>query len=388
MNTTELPIQPLLSHSQPANNDSINSRSMLLGLIQNYHTVYHIEHRDRPNVLARVLLSLHDFDADQNQLTQVYHHIHPDLEPLQRPNHIIHQENWQEFLGNHSSYGDYLVFFDQEIQQNGIQATVDRYFYRWQLYTSIGSQLQPLVHLAFGLEQQLPEIVSQGLAYLACSYLDVSELLLGPPKGHSTNTTSQILFDLINADQRFDGRMDGSNTFCSAAKLLLKSKPDLLRTYMAEWVPPDEDDPLTDLIQTARRLIHVSARHTRDGQIHLDWFLGGGQLLASALAIRTLATPDSRDTLLRLQYLATICTYVIQGRPKPEPNSTLGNQQLSMAGCIQAVVASGDPKAILIIQSLVKLPLTSASLDTANFIVAFLEKGGIWVKPGTGWASL
>ncbi|KAF7732352.1 hypothetical protein EC973_005248 [Apophysomyces ossiformis] len=399
MNTTELPVETWFSYPRTANHpDPVDSRALLSDLIDRHHTVYHIEHRDRPNVLARVLWSLHKFGANESQLTQAYQNIYPDLEPLQRSNHIIHQNNWQEYLGNHSMYGDYLAFFDHEVERHGIQKTVERYFYQAQLYTSIGSQLQPFVHLAFGLEQELPRIVAQALAFLACSYLDVSELLLAPPEeGHSsTQSTSQILFDMIHADPRFDGKMDGSNTFCSAVKVLLKSRPDLLRTYLAEWVPPEEDDQhqaLDDLIETARQLIHASARQTKDGQIHLDWFLGGGQLLASALAMRTLTTPETKDSLLRLQYLATLCTYVIQGRPGPvtttTTTSTVANSgTLNLAACIQVIVASGDPKAILILHSLVKLPWSPQLLNTAQLIVAFLEKGGIWVKPGTGWASL
>lgn len=35
-------------------------RSLLQALIKNHHDVYHIEHRDQPNELARVLVALHD----------------------------------------------------------------------------------------------------------------------------------------------------------------------------------------------------------------------------------------------------------------------------------------------------------------------------------------
>lgn len=35
-------------------------RSLLKALIKNHHDVFHIEHRDKPNELARVLVALHD----------------------------------------------------------------------------------------------------------------------------------------------------------------------------------------------------------------------------------------------------------------------------------------------------------------------------------------
>ena len=296
-------------------------------------------------------------------------------------------------------YGDYLAFFDHQLEQHGIDGLLEQYFYSSPLQHSLGSQLQPLVHLAFGIEQNLPPVVTQALAYLASTYLDSSELTqLSMSQEHKvTANEDELLFDLVGADQRFGGKIDGSNNFNAAVKVLLKSKFDLLKTYMNVWNTTTARS-LEQLTAIATRLITYS-NHINQGQIELDWFLGGGQLLSSALAIRTLidhcppTLSVDLSSLINLQFLATLCTYIVQGRPPrahyaPYPSaSPLPSPRLDWTDCVSAVVESGDPKTILTMQSLKRAVLyenDSLYLNTANFLVRFVQDG-IWIKGGIGW---
>ena len=45
---------------QPDDQTLAIPRSLLRTLIHDHHTVYHMEHRDIPNTLARVLVGLHE----------------------------------------------------------------------------------------------------------------------------------------------------------------------------------------------------------------------------------------------------------------------------------------------------------------------------------------
>ncbi|KAI9498031.1 hypothetical protein BDB00DRAFT_495571 [Zychaea mexicana] len=413
------------------NNTTLSSsRHMLLGMIKEHHASFLMEHRDRPNVLIRVLVGLHEFGAKDDQLAQVYSQLYPELTPLRRAHVHIDRDNWLEFLGNSGYYGDYLAFFDQQLDELGMKGLLEQYFYTSPLQHSLGSQLQPLVHLAFGIEQNLPHVVTQGLAYTASTYLDASELCELTRQEQEqrqqqpvtlTTTNDELLFDLVGADQRFGGKIDGRNTFHSSVKVLLKSKADLLKTYMAVWQNisstattttatnttssiPQHQQALNQLIAMATRLITYS-NHVNQGQIELDWFLGGGQLLASALAIQTMidhCPPTlSVDSLVNLQFLATLCTYIVQGRPPrahyaPYNNNNytsatapLPSPPLDWSDCVAAVVQSADPKAILTMHSLKRAAHSIGNddhlyLDTANFLVNFVHDG-IWVKGGIGW---
>ena len=285
---------------------------------------------------------------------------------------------------------------------------LEQYFYSSPLQYSLGSQLQPLVHLAFGIEQHLSLVVTQGLAYLASTFLDASELCeespttpkeqLQQPDVASATTNDELLFDLVGADQRFGGKIDGRNTFHSSIKVLLKSKGDLLKTYMDVWhknITQQQQQSLVDqLVVMATRLITYS-NHINQGQIELDWFLGGGQLLASALAIQTLinhcpSTSSVVSSLVNLQFLATLCTYIVQGRPSRahyEITPPSSPQRLDWTDCVATIVESGDPKAILTMHSLKRASDCiddDLCINTANFLANFVQDG-IWIKGGIGW---
>lgn len=304
-------------------------------------------------------------------------------------------------------YGNYLGFFDQQLEIHGLEGVVEQYLYNSVLLYSVGSQLQPLVHLAFGIEQRLPLVVTQGLAYLASTFLDVSEFTSihnDDNNNDDTNATfwndEQLLFDLVGADYRFGGKIDGSNTFHSAVKVLLKSKSDLLKTYIFEWIKRNKHQTLQqrldELVAMSVRLITYSSHQQHVGSIELDWFLGGGQLLSSALAIQTLINHAPSHVhimmpLVNLQFLATLCTYIVQGRPRDMSVSAAVSSSTSFTWeqCVAIIVESADPKAILTLQALKKAqdqhPAdTHLYLQTANFLAHFAQNG-TWVKGGIGW---
>ncbi|KAI9316322.1 hypothetical protein BX666DRAFT_226829 [Dichotomocladium elegans] len=343
--------------------------------------------------------------ASEEQLARAYDHLYSELAPLRLANVRITRDNWQEYLGDPSYYGDFLVFFDQEIESLGLETLLERYLYSSALLGSVGSQLQPFVHLAFGLEQGLPQVVTQGLAYLACTFLDASELIENGAIHDATINSSatstskkedeQILFDLIGADQRFGGKIDGGNTFHSSVKVLLQSKGDLLKTYMAEQPRCAHlKERLNELMILAAKLTTCCHYAIHDnGEQHLDWFLGGGQLLASALAFQTLidhapSTAIDLWPLANLQFLSTLCTYIVQGRPLHRLDTSRLHLS-SWSECTATIVESSDIKAILAFQALRKAytqhPEADVYLETANALKNFALKNGIWVKGGIGW---
>ncbi|KAL0078550.1 hypothetical protein J3Q64DRAFT_1824689 [Phycomyces blakesleeanus] len=435
-------------------------RSLLLTVVNTTHDLYSMECRDRPNVLARLLVSLYELGADKERLSKAYLTEIADLELLRSSvSPTITKTNWQDHLGKQNCYRAYLDFFDKQVTLNGLETVLETYFYTSVLHQSIGSQLQPLVHIAFGLEQNLSPVVVQGLAYLASTFWDVGDFLdaaetaaaaeaaeaeaekikaagvaARSPQQERPLDPEGLLLDLVLSDQRFDGKIEGTNTFGSAVRLLLKSKSDLLGTYVTEWATAgqqlkaedcstDDDNDnkgnngsgsgkrLSSLTRLAVRLMATSARNT-SGTIEMDGFLGG-QLLESALAIQTLANHrlGAQDhslffnRLINLQFLAMLCTYIVQGRPRisniintiNSSGSLVSDRQLSLSSllgwkeCMNIVVQSDDSKAILAIRSLAtardRLGHDSKCLETANLIAKFVQQGSgcRWIKGGTGW---
>lgn len=300
----------------------------------------------------------------------------------------------------YSLYIDYLIFFDEQLSLLGLKETLNTYFYS--IPTSIGSQLQPLVQLAFGIEHELYPIITQALAYYASSYLDVSNILsycqaYTTPSTTLNNTTvmDTILFDLIRSDQRFDGKIEGNNTFQSSVKLLLKSKSDLIKTYMTAWSSAttclDLNQRLDALIHTATLLSSSSSSRNHD----LDWFLAGGQLIDSALAIKKLIRTGEEENdadLVHLLFLSMLCTFVVQGRPAIISTNTTLPSELDWETCIHTVIASSDPKAILALASIHKVAALPQRIDEpslylgiANTLAQFVLQDGTWIKGGVGW---
>lgn len=56
--------QPLKSSSSSDEDDSNISRDLLLDIIQENHLLYHMEKRDRPNNIIRVLVELHQLGGN------------------------------------------------------------------------------------------------------------------------------------------------------------------------------------------------------------------------------------------------------------------------------------------------------------------------------------
>lgn len=209
------------------------------------------------------------------------------------------------------------------------------------------------MHLAFGLEHDLPPLIAQGLAYLASSYSDISDMLYCTNSSITSTENDEedekVLFDLVASDPRFNGKMESSLTSSQASKRLLKTHKLLLTTYIKR--PQLSLERLTRL--AASFLVAEGCKKS----------LAGVQLLESALAIQTLCSlyGERSDELLQVQYLATLCTYVLLDRPSNAILQTHNNSRdNSSAGagdwkaCTVAILDQGDIPSILALKALLK----------------------------------
>ncbi|KAI8077695.1 uncharacterized protein BX664DRAFT_343251 [Halteromyces radiatus] len=333
-------------------------RSCLMNMLHDVHFLYPMECEHRPNILSRVLVCMYELQGDKTQATNAYQQLLSSLHFLRPVSTAIdiHVDNWEKHLGDTTCYKSYLYFFDKEIKQHGMVNTLYRYLNAMPL--SIHAQLQPLVHLTFGLEHDLPLMVSEGLAYYASTLDYASPWIL-----ENTTTTQppcsfdDILFDCIQSDPRFNGVMEGGRPLAAKIKLLLKNHGPLLQQYLSQWFNTslDNEKRMDELMHTTLQLLK---QHLLDEPTQ--------QLLASLLAIRTLYDHQLLSSShvfpwLQVQALLMMCTFIIQGRTRRNSSSSSDIQhpsslQQDWHHCIQAFVTTTNPppSSILLMRSLWK----------------------------------
>jgi hypothetical protein len=123
-------------------------------------------------------------------------------------------------------YRGFIDFFDRELDVRGLEDVIDMYF-PFLLDGCLGSHANAIVHISLGLENSLPTMISEGLAHICTTYLDVGDIL---NVRSNTGMDCQEVLDMIHCDQRFDGRL--SMHFVNNVKLLFNGRRDLLHTYM------------------------------------------------------------------------------------------------------------------------------------------------------------
>ncbi|ORX51625.1 hypothetical protein DM01DRAFT_1408579 [Hesseltinella vesiculosa] len=392
--------------------------SMLVDIIQNAHSLYPMECDHRTNVLSRVLLCIYECQGDKDQAIHTYQQLLPRLHllrPVLSSSIVLHSENWQTHLGNASSYQNYLAFFDQEIQQRGVDNTVRHYLP--QLPPSLHSQLQPLAHLTLGFEHGLSPMVSEGLAYLCCTFDAAAPWLNGcttrivsddrlpslsedPPSpltapsivcvttpaaephalgilspfaNYHSSPLDNVLFDSIRADPRFNGVMEGGRPMAAKVKQLLKSHGALLQQYLDEWMTHSTNTMDRRLDELTLVCLHMVHANILDEPTH--------HLLASTVALRTLYLTNiflHHDRLLH-QWVSTLallmmCTFIIQGKPSTTHLISNSLAYTTWHSCHQAFLSlHAPPVYTLVLRSLCKIdkPL---SLSIANTLIHTLEQ--------------
>ncbi|CAO3654962.1 unnamed protein product [Mucor hiemalis] len=292
--------------------------------------LYQMEYKDHKNTLLLVLLQLYNKDTTESQLAKIYNHMTKWMGPLLTPkisklSFPLHIDNWQDYLGDRDMYSSYLEFFDRQMVIHGVQSTLDTFFYNSPMEQSIGSQRFPVVHLALGIQNELPEVIGQALSYMAAFYQDTSFLMEEPAELCDSGYLSsrEILIEQVKVDPRFGsfpmtpylGYGERHESKITYHKVLKNSK-ELLRTYVYLWrVPIDVKEAINELRILAA---HIMLAQIKDGsaQKHKLDLENSSNLLATLNALDALYPDDTCPTyLIRIQFLNIILSYIVQGRP-------------------------------------------------------------------------
>lgn len=222
-------------------------------------------------------------------------------------------------------YSSYLEFFDRQMVIHGVQSTIDKFFYDGPMTHSIGAQRFPVVHLALGVKNELPEVIGQALSYMAAFYQDTSFLLEEPAELCDCGYLSarEILIEQVNVDPRFGsfpmtpylGYGEHHESKVTYHKVL-KSCKELLRTYVYLWrVPRDVKEAVDELriLSAHIMMAQIKCSSTQKTKVDLE---NSSNLLATLNALDILYPGNTCPVhLIRIQFLNIILSYIVQGRP-------------------------------------------------------------------------
>ena len=82
-------------------------------------------------------------------------------------------KKYKKYLGSEKYYHDFLVFFQEEIDEKGWQTVLNDYVFKGDdqaddmLVRMFGGILHPIIHLGFGVEFEQPAIIAEALAQAA-----------------------------------------------------------------------------------------------------------------------------------------------------------------------------------------------------------------------------
>lgn len=173
-----------------------------------------------------------------------------------------YDEATKEFFGRGRYYGDFLRFYQGEIEELGWQETVLKYLIgnEQNFRRLFAGLLHPYLQLMYGLEWEQPAIVAEGLAqasvhrdYYGALFEKVDERIKqNPPAAHRHlvdlyDTIAKEYPDIVAESKWEDG--DGSQTG------VLERIPDQVADYLATNVSvmPDNFDEQVDA------MVHASA---------------------------------------------------------------------------------------------------------------------------------
>lgn len=131
-------------------------------------------------------------------------------------------EKYKAYLGRQKHYHNFLVFFQEEINEKGWQEVVNEYVFKGDeraddmLVRMFSGILHPIIHLGFGIEFNQPVIIAEALAQAAVHsnrealHLIESEKTANAhtPDGRSESAIVQLLEEIYAKTKRSPGARD------------------------------------------------------------------------------------------------------------------------------------------------------------------------------------
>ncbi|KAI9492360.1 hypothetical protein BDB00DRAFT_929747 [Zychaea mexicana] len=294
-------------------------------LIDKNHKEHHIYFNTSGfhNHLIHHYLAAYSLGSDMNRLQDIFYAHASYQRPMPPSVRTLTRENYHQELCNREAYTSYLNLFKEEIKSHGVVETVRYWMFKDKMVAQmLGGAYHPLIHLGYGLEFDLPDIVAEAFAMGACTepypepvmeYL-TDQLEEGPPD--LVNGTKTIM-DLLNAvykDPELEGVVKFTDELKSSSVLQSPKAVAKLSEYASQWHIKDIESAIQELLVGCILLFTTSG--IRKEGIKLDFFLA--HAVTSAHAVYTVLpylTPIQAELLLRGHLTESLMYYLARGRP-------------------------------------------------------------------------
>ncbi|CAO3692232.1 unnamed protein product [Rhizopus stolonifer] len=130
------------------------------------------------NHFVHHLLAAYSFGANKEKLQEIFEIHAKEQRPPPASVGTITRENYKNYLGKAESYSSFLVFFKSEIDQFGMLDSVRRWVWHGDFLARVmGGIFHPVIHIGYGIEFELPGVVSEGLSMMACTSPDYKSII-------------------------------------------------------------------------------------------------------------------------------------------------------------------------------------------------------------------
>ncbi|KXN75002.1 hypothetical protein CONCODRAFT_1790 [Conidiobolus coronatus NRRL 28638] len=345
------------------------------------------------NHTIHVLCLMYYCGASPDQLQKYHDQDISNFEKLPAPNLRITRENWRNHMRKSKNYRDYLDFFQHEISQLGALDTFQTYF-PILIPTLAGAALHPLIHISYGIEFNLPQLLAEGLAYACCYNLSIENIIRDSPLTSEFLTISNI-FDQISS--LYSPKVGEEFNIMSRVRSVIKKYGREISLLVSSWElkPRDENlrEKLNELTTWSIKLF-AESNHKN----HFDFILVHQiEAIQSFRVLSPLLTIEDKTKLLRLNFATLLMLFLAQGSPKLNSASILDYKPdylvdiRTWKDLLSEIIIEPDEHLIPLIRALYQFDKETGYKDTSyNFNVALktfeaFKLGGGWSYRGIGY---
>ncbi|KAL6155196.1 hypothetical protein ACJQWK_01262 [Exserohilum turcicum] len=245
-------------------------------------------------------------------------------------------ERFKSYLGKEKYYHDFLVYFQQEIDKKGWQATLHEYVFCQtpraddMLVRMFSGVLHPIIHLGFGIEFQQPAIIAEALAQAAVHNNWITSLFLECEKAareHRGKKASSPSIVEILEQCRNNDTLRNSVKYEDVDKLrhgVLKRAPQEMIRHAAQYTIDEEDD----IEKKTAEMINASIYFTAAAQhpphsVKFDFFfmhsVTSSIFFSAFLAPSSSLAPGVQRRMLEWKVWHDVSLYVSQGESSAAP---------------------------------------------------------------------
>ncbi|KAJ5708940.1 hypothetical protein N7493_010274 [Penicillium malachiteum] len=240
------------------------------------------------NHIVHGILSIYALGASSEQILAHYDRNKSYQRPVLPTNPDVVRDmqdrtKFQQHLGKEESYPNFLAYFQQAIDAQGVGGVLQEYVFagdsraETMLCRLYGGLLHPIIHLGFGLEFNQPAIVAQALAQAAVhddwmgrDLFLPAEKLAGEGNTSGTKTSLELLKE-IQENQILKDSVKWTDTNRIRDGILARAPQEMIK-YAAQYTVSKEQVPerLADMINTV--VYYTAAAQRRDKEIKIDFF--------------------------------------------------------------------------------------------------------------------